>query len=56
MNDNNFKKDENYSNQDIKDDWDSADNDWQKNKLFKNVFLIYNGINSFFYGRKFRQK
>ena len=28
MNDNNFKKDENYSNQDIKDDWDSADNDW----------------------------
>jgi len=28
MNDNNFKKDQSYSNQDIEDDWDSADNDW----------------------------
>ncbi|MBO8232024.1 hypothetical protein CU311_04990 [Prochlorococcus marinus str. MU1402] len=28
MNDNNLKKDRNYSNQDIKDDWDNADNDW----------------------------
>ena len=28
MNDNNFKKDQSYSNQDIKDDWDSSDNDW----------------------------
>ena len=28
MNDNNFKKDLNYSNQDIKDDRDNADNDW----------------------------
>ena len=28
MNDNNSKKDQSYSNQDIKDDWDSADNDW----------------------------
>ena len=28
MNDNNFKKDQSYTNQDIKDDWDSADNDW----------------------------
>ena len=28
MNDNNFKKDQNYSNQDIVDDWDNADNDW----------------------------
>ena len=28
MNGNNFKKDQSYSNQDIKDDWDSADNDW----------------------------
>ncbi len=28
INDNNFKKDQSYSNQDIKDDWDSADNDW----------------------------
>ena len=28
MNDNNFKKDQSYANQDIKDDWDSADNDW----------------------------
>ena len=28
MNDNNFKKDLNYSNQDNKDDWDNADNDW----------------------------
>ena len=28
MNDNNSKKDRNYSNQDIKDDWDNADNDW----------------------------
>ena len=28
MNDNNSKKDQSYSNQDIKDDWDNADNDW----------------------------
>ena len=28
MNDNNLKKDQSYSNQDIKDDWDSANNDW----------------------------
>jgi len=28
MNDNNFKKNRNYSNPDNKDDWDSADNDW----------------------------
>jgi len=28
MNDNNFKKDQSYSNQDNKDDWDNADNDW----------------------------
>jgi len=28
MNDNNLKKDQGYSNQDIKDDWDNADNDW----------------------------
>ena len=28
MNDNDLKKDQNYSNQDIKDDWDNADNDW----------------------------
>ena len=28
MNDNNFKKDLNYSNPDNKDDWDSDDNDW----------------------------
>ena len=28
MNDNNFKKDQSYSNQDIKDDWDNGDNDW----------------------------
>ena len=28
MNDNNFKKDLNYSNQDNEDDWDNADNDW----------------------------
>ena len=28
MNDNNFKKDLNYSNSDNKDDWDNADNDW----------------------------
>ena len=25
---NNLKKDQSYSNQDIKDDWDNADNDW----------------------------
>ena len=30
MNDNNFKKDQSYSNQDIKDDWDNVDNDWQE--------------------------
>ncbi len=28
MNDNNLKKDQSYSNPDIKDDWDNADNDW----------------------------
>jgi len=28
MNDNNLKKDVNYSNTDNKDDWDNADNDW----------------------------
>ena len=28
MNDNGLKKDQSFSNQDIKDDWDNADNDW----------------------------
>ena len=28
MNDNNLKKDSNYSNPDNMDDWDNADNDW----------------------------
>ena len=28
INDNSLKKDQSYSNQDIKDDWDNADNDW----------------------------
>ena len=28
MNNNNLKKDQNYSNPDNKDDWDNADNDW----------------------------
>ena len=28
INDNNLKKDQNYSNPDYKDDWDDADNDW----------------------------
>ncbi len=28
MNENNLKKDQSYSNQDIKDDWDNTDNDW----------------------------
>ena len=28
MNDNNFKKDQSYANQDPKDDWDNTDNDW----------------------------
>ena len=28
MNDNNSKKDQSYSNQDIKDDWDNSYNDW----------------------------
>ena len=28
MNDNNLKKEQSYSNQDIKDDWDNAENDW----------------------------
>ena len=28
MNDNNLKKDQSYSDQDTKDDWDNADNDW----------------------------
>ena len=34
MNDNKFDKDLNNSNPDNKDDWDNADNDWQK-KTFK---------------------
>ena len=28
MNNNNLKKNQSYSNQDFKDDWDNADNDW----------------------------
>ena len=28
MNDNNLNKDQSYSSQEIKDDWDNADNDW----------------------------
>ena len=28
VNDKNLKKEQSYSNQDIKDDWDNADNDW----------------------------
>ena len=28
INDNNFKKDKSYSDQNIKDDWDNAENDW----------------------------
>ena len=28
VNDNNLKKDQSYSNQNNKDDWDNADNDW----------------------------
>jgi len=28
MNENNLKKDQSYSNQDIKNDWDNDDNDW----------------------------
>ena len=28
MNDNNLKKDQSYTTQDINDDWDNADNDW----------------------------
>ena len=28
VNDNNLKNDQSYSNKDIKDDWDNADNDW----------------------------
>ena len=28
MNDNNLKKGQSFSNKDIKDDWDNADNDW----------------------------
>ena len=28
MDNNNFKKDQSYSNQDINDDWDNPDNDW----------------------------
>ena len=28
INDNNLKKDQRYSDQDINDDWDNADNDW----------------------------
>jgi len=38
MNDNNFNKDQSYSNQDIKDDWDNADNE-AKNDWVENVSL-----------------
>ena len=39
MNDNNLKKDLNYSNPDNMDDWDNDDNDWQKNILIKKLFF-----------------
>ena len=57
INDNNLKKDRNYSNPDNDDDWDNGDNDWQKiDYLNKNVFLNYNNKKYFFYGRKFRHE
>ena len=39
MNDNNFKKDQSYSNQDIKDDWDNADNDWYEYRSRQNLLI-----------------
>ena len=39
MNDNNFKKDQSYSNQDIKDDWDNADNDWFEYRSRQNILI-----------------
>ena len=38
-NDNNFKKDQSYSNQDIKDDWDNADNDWFEYRSRQNILI-----------------
>ena len=39
MNDNNLKKDQSYSNQDIKDDWDNADNDWYEYRSRQNLLI-----------------
>ena len=39
MNDNNFKKDRNYSNPDSKDDWDNADNDWYEYRSRQNLLI-----------------
>ena len=39
MNDKNFKKDQSYSNQDIKDDWDIADNDWYEYRSTQNLLI-----------------
>ena len=39
MNDNNLKKDQSYSNQDINDDWDNADNDWFEYRSRQNLLI-----------------
>ena len=40
MDDNNFKKDRNYSNNpDTKDDWDNADNDWYEYRSRQNLLI-----------------
>ena len=39
MNDNNLKKDQSFSNQDIKDDWDNADNDWYEYRSRQNLLI-----------------
>ena len=39
MNDKNLKKDQSYSNQDINDDWDNADNDWYEYRSRQNLLI-----------------
>ena len=39
MNDNNLKKDRNYSNPDNEDDWDNDDNDWYEYRSRQNLLI-----------------
>ena len=39
INDNNFKKDQNYSNPDNDDDWDNDNNDWYEYRSRQNLLI-----------------